>query len=142
MSQNDKPNRGKVSQPALFDLPPADVQPREREKVAQLIAAGKSAQAVDFAKEIHKRSHSAASETLLLEAYGARLASLLERGLEKEANALIDLARERYPSAGERLKEWSALAAARQGDPNALLEPLNNPSAGAEKHAEIGRAHV
>src|SRR5438552_2305275 len=107
MSQNYKPGRGNSAQPALFEGLPADVHPKERERVAQLIALNKSGQALDFAKDVHKRRQSGPSEALLLDAYGARVASLVERKLDREATALMDLVRERYPSAHERLREWN-----------------------------------
>lgn len=110
-----------------------DVHPKERERIAQLIAAQKSGPALDIAKDIHRRCRSAASEALLLEVYGARLVSLLDRNLGREARALMDLVRERYPAAREKLREWEALIAARRGDLSALLEPLKDPSLPAEK---------
>ena len=59
--------------------------------MAKLIALKKSGHAVDVAKEIHRRCKTAASEELLLDAYGARMASLIGRGLHREAAALIEL---------------------------------------------------
>ena len=140
MSQNYKPNQVKPLQSVqspLFELPPLDVHPKERERVEQLIAAAKSGPAVDFAKDVHKRRRSAASEALLLDAYGARISSLLERRLDKEAKALMDLVLERYPSARQRSAEWNAVVAARHGDLDALLEPLNDPGLPPDKHAAI-----
>jgi hypothetical protein len=137
MSKNHKSGRRDSSQPALFEMQPADIHPKERERVSQLIALNKSGLALDFAKDVHKRCHSAASEGLLLDAYGARLASLVERGLDREAKALMVLVRERYPSSSERLGEWNAALAARRGDWSAFLEPLNDPSLPAEKRAAI-----
>src|SRR5215471_5752786 len=98
MSQSYKPQRGDSSQAALFDTGRADVLPKERERVSQLIALNKSGLALDLAKDIHKRCRNDASEALLLDAYGARMASLVERNLDREAAALLDLVRERYPS--------------------------------------------
>ena len=137
MSKNYRSGRSDSSGPTLFELQPADIHPKARERVSQLIALNKSGLALDFAKDIHKRRHSAASEGLLLDAYGARLASLVERGLDREAKALMVLVRERYPSSSERLGEWNAVLAARQGDWSAFLEPLNDPSLCAEKRAAI-----
>jgi hypothetical protein len=94
------------SSQALFEAPAFDGHPKERERVEQFIAAGKSGPALDLAKEIHRRCHSAASEALLLDAYGARVSWLVERKLDRDAKALMDLVRERYPSARDRLREW------------------------------------
>jgi hypothetical protein len=135
MSQNYKPNQVKFVQPPLFEMPPVDVHPKERERVEQLIAAAKSGPAVDFAKDVHKRRRSAASEALLLDAYSARISSLLERSLDKEAKALMDLVLERYPSARQRSGDWNAVFAARRGDLDALLEPLNHPGLPPDKQA-------
>src|SRR3954447_5036245 len=112
MSHNDKPGRGSSPKPTPFAISPADVHldvdPRERERVAQLIALNKSRQALDVAKDLHERCPTATSEALLLDAYGARFASLIKRRLDREATALLDLVSERYPSARERLREWNA----------------------------------
>ncbi len=116
---------------------PTDVHPKERERVAQLIRSKKVEVALTVAKDIHKRCHTAASEKLLLDVYGARLESLIERKLDREATALMDMVRERYPAAGERLREWKALFAAGHGDLSALLEPLNDAALPAEKQAAI-----
>jgi hypothetical protein len=137
MPQNPIPAKGNTTQPNLFEMPLSEVHPKERERVEQLIAANKSAQALDVAKDIHKRRHSAASEALLVDAYGARLEALLERKLDREAMALMDLVRERYPSSRERVREWNAALAARHGDLSALLEPLGDASLPAEKQAAI-----
>jgi hypothetical protein len=117
--------------------PPLEVHRAERERVAKLIALKKSGHAVDVAKEIHRRCKTAASEELLLDAYGARMASLIGRGLDREAAALMELLRGRYCSAGERLHEWNAAIGARHGDFSGLLEPLNDPALPAEKQAAI-----
>ncbi len=138
MSQHYKPGGAHASQPALFEVPPPEVHPNERERIAQLIAANKSGPALDLAKDVHKRCHGAASEELLLDTYGARLASLVERNLDRDAKALMELVRDRYPASRERLSEWNAVLAARQGNLNALLEPLANPQLSAEKQAAIG----
>lgn len=137
MSQNHEAGRSNSSQPTSFEAQPAEVHSKERERVAQLIALNKSERALDFAKDVHRRCRSAASEALLLDAYGARFASLVERKLDRDAAALMDLVRERYPSSRERLCEWNAALAARNGDLSALLESLNDPSLPAEKQAAI-----
>src|ERR1700687_6232778 len=102
MSQNHEPGR-RHSSPTPFEAPPAEVHSKDRERVAQLIALNQSGRALDFAKDVHKRCRSAASEALLLDTYGVRFASLVERKLDREAAALMDLVRERYPSSRERL---------------------------------------
>ena len=137
MSHKYQPRPDEAVQEALIERVSVDVHPKEKEKVAQLIAAGKSGPALDFAKDVHKRRRNPSSETLLLDAYGARLASLVERNLEKEARVLMDLVGERYPSSGDRLREWNALLAARHGDLSALLEPLTDSGLPAAQQAAI-----
>jgi hypothetical protein len=93
-------------QELLLEVPPAtDVPAKERAQIAQLIANGKLGFALDIAKQVHKRCNNAASEALLVDAYVARISSLAERNLEREAMALIDLIRQRYPKAADRLRE-------------------------------------
>jgi hypothetical protein len=149
MSHKYQPRPNASVQEALIEPVSIDVHPKEKERVAGLIAAGKSAQALDVAKDVHRRRHNPSSEALLLDAYDARLASLVERNLDREAKAVMDLVRERYPSAGDRLHEWNAIIALRHGDPGALLELLTHPGSPeglpAEKQAAIAaqvRSHV
>ena len=137
MSHKYRPRLDDSAQPSLIEPVSVDVHPNEKERVAQLVAAGKSGAALDFAKDVHRRRHNASSEVLLLDAYGARLASLVERNLDREAKALMDLVRERYPSSGDRLREWNAIFAARHGDVSALVEPLTDAGLPAEKQAAI-----
>jgi len=137
MSHKYKPYTSNGAQPALVEPVQIDVQPSERQKVEQLIAAGKSGLAVDFAKDVHKRRHNVSSEELLVDAYGARIRELLGRNLDRDANAVMELVRERYPLSAGRLREWRAIAAARRGDLGALLEPLTDPGLPPEKQAVI-----
>jgi hypothetical protein len=116
---------------------PAEVQPRDREHIAQLLALKKTEQALDTAKDIHRRCGNRDSEALLLDAYVARVGSLIERGLERDASDLITLVRERYPAAAQRLRPSSAVLLARRGDLAPLLEPLNNPPVAPEAQAAI-----
>jgi len=108
--------------------------------VRQLIANGKSKVALDGAKGIHKAQGTAASEALLVDAYAARIRSLLGQSLAVEAKALIDLVRDRYPSARERLEELTASAAARAGTLDELVGPLNDPAITHERRSAIENA--
>src|ERR1700689_4164262 len=71
----------------------------EEISIRQLLAHGKSKTALDRAKDLHKALASAASEALLIEAYAGRIQALLDQNLALEAKSLIELVRERYPSA-------------------------------------------
>ena len=108
--------------------------------VRQLIANGKYKVAVETAKEIHKAQSTAASEALLVDAYAARIQSLIDQNLAAEANALRELVRERYPSARERLNGCNGSAAMHAGRFAELLQPLNDPDLSAERRAAIEAA--
>jgi len=138
--ENKRADREPV-QELLLEMPPAgDIPAKERAQVAQLIANGKFGFAVDIAKQVHKRCNNAASEALLVDAYVARISSLAERNLNREAMALIDLIRQRYPKAADRLRDAVAVFDARKGEPAALLELLDDPACPAEKRAAIAKS--
>src|SRR5207249_277047 len=103
--------------------PPSALSAATEASVRQLIANGKQKVALEKAKEIHKAQHSAASEALLVDAYAARISSLMQQNLALEAKSLLDLARERYPSSRARLDQLLAPAAARAGDVAGLVQP-------------------
>src|SRR5260370_8689724 len=85
-----------------------EVTAQESAQVAQLIANGKFGFAVDIAKQVHKRCGNAASETLLMDAYVARISSLVERNLEADAHALMQVFLQRYQSARSRFPPFAA----------------------------------
>ncbi len=105
----------------------------------QLIANGKSRTALENAKEFHKAQHSGVSEALLLDAYAARIQSLLDQNLATEAKALLDLVCERFPGAKARLDALKAGASAKGGDLAALLQPLNDPELSPDLRAAIDK---
>lgn len=108
--------------------------------VRQLIANGKAKVALETAKEIHKAQGTAASEALLVDAYGARIQSLIDQNLAVEAKSLLQLVQERYPSARERLKERNGPVGTHAARLEELLTPLNDPQLGAEHRAAIEAA--
>src|SRR5439155_1569919 len=91
--KHSKPHFHSPAAPALNGQ--ADSKAAEA-SVRQLIANGKSKVALDGAKGIHKAQGTAASEALLVDAYAARIRSLLGQGLAVEAKALIDLVRDAF----------------------------------------------
>ena len=105
--------------------------------VRQLIANGKSKIALENAKQFHKTQATTASECLLLDAYQARIQGLLDQNLAGEAKALVDLVRERFPAARNRLETVGVAAAARAGDLAELLRPLNDTELSLERRAAI-----
>jgi tetratricopeptide (TPR) repeat protein len=113
--------------------------------IRQLIANGKFKTALEDAKEFHKAQRTAASESLLVDAYEARIQSLLDQNLTVEAKSLLDLVRERFPSAQARLDGCVTTVSARAGDLASLLEPLNHSELSADRRASIDQvilAHV
>ena len=108
--------------------------------IRQLIANGKYKTALDQAKDNHKKQSTAASEALLLDAYAARIQSLLAQNLLREAQSLMDLVCERYPGARARLESISASVAARTNTLDDLLRPLNDPLLSPEHREAIEQA--
>ncbi len=106
-------------------------------RVRQLIANARHKTALEQAKDVHKTYRSAASEALLIDAYAGRIRDLIRQNLAVEANALVDLVRERYPAAAGRLAGLTASAAARAGKLEQLIAPLNDPSLAEEQRAAI-----
>jgi len=73
--------------------------------VRGLIAGKHSKAALEAAKNLHKRHATPASESLLLEAYQARMGDLLRHGMLVEARSLMDLVIGRFPSATVQLED-------------------------------------
>ncbi len=141
MSGDNKRSDRQPFQELLLEIPPTgDVPAKERAQIAQLIANGKLGFALDIAKQVHKRCNNAASEALLVDVYVARISSLAERNLEREAMALIDLVRQRYTRAADRLRGVVAVFDARKGAPDALLKLLDDPACPDEKRAAIAQS--
>lgn len=118
----------------------APTSPVDESSVRQLIANGKSKAALDRAKEIYKSNQSASSEALLLDAYGARIRSLLEQNLELEAKSLLELVRQRFPESGPHMEDVLASMAMRGGRIEDVLKPLSDPQLPADRRAQIEHA--
>jgi len=106
----------------------ASVPIPQEEDVRALLAKGKTKPAVELAREIHKRCGWPETEALLVEAYAARIRSLLKTGLKEEAKALFELVRKRYRSAAARFADVGVLVSASSGNLEELLRPLNDPA--------------
>jgi hypothetical protein len=111
----------------------------QEQEVRAMLARGSTKPALEQAKKIHKQLGTQTSEALLLDAYVARIRSLLEHGLVVEAKALLELVRERYPSAKDKLADVDVKVAVRQGSWDEVMGALNGPAIPAEKRAEIER---
>lgn len=108
--------------------------------IRQLIANGKSKVALDSAKDLHKRAPSASTEALLIDAYCARIASLLDHKMAIEAQSLTDLVRQRFPAHASKLDSLSACAAARADSIDALVAPLADAALDPARRATIETA--
>src|SRR6266704_823543 len=124
--KKNRPSPGAAAAPVLNG---AALSAGAEASVRQLIANGKHKVAVETAKEIHKAQATAASEALLVDAYAARIQSLIDQNLAAEAKALLELVRERYPSAGMDA-----------GWLEELVRPLNDPELSAERRTAIEAA--
>ena len=115
--------------------PKPPTNPTNPNTIREWIADGKYKQALDAAKDFHKSAESADSESLLLEAYAARIDALARNGMEQEAEALRSLVRERFP-------DFSRVSAG-SDDPNslgalaAMLSPLADPACSPEVRKEL-----
>ena len=105
--------------------------------IRQLIVNGKFKTALDRAKELHKARGTAASESLLIDAYAARIESLIQQNLVLEAKSLIELVQERFPSSKPRLQALGMSAAAHSGALDELVKPLTDPNLSLELRSSI-----
>jgi len=131
MSENFKTSNISASTPVTGSAAEASVR--------QLIANGKDKTAVERAKDIHKTLGTPESEALLIDAYLARIQSLIRQNLATEASALVELVGQRYPSARVRLEELANSAALRSGMLDEVLRPLGDPSLQLDRRAAIER---
>lgn len=115
----------------------SSLKPEDIRKVKDSIERGSSKKAVDYAKTIHKRYNNPDSEKLLVEAYLARIDSLIEKKMYSEARSLTELVESRYSSARQHTGSTMLIAAARDGDVNALADKLNSPDVSKDQKARI-----
>jgi hypothetical protein len=115
----------------------ARLLPEEAERVREQIAGRHSKAALQMAKELHKRCASAESESLLVEAYQARIDDLLKLGMTVEAKALIGIVNERFPAAAKRLANQRREIDAAEGKLDDIVGPLADPNLPAEDRERI-----
>ena len=96
-------------------------------EVHRLIAADKSKQAVELAKDEYKRCNTPDSERLLVDAYLARIRQFQEKGAAEDARTLLKLVRERFPAHAQRLADLERQTAAMSGNIGELVSPLARP---------------
>jgi hypothetical protein len=81
-----------------------------RPHVEDLLARGKTRDAVEAAKRLYKETRSVEAEALLVDAYAARIRALIATGMSREARELASLVVERHPGTGCASCRWSARA--------------------------------
>jgi hypothetical protein len=111
--------------------------PVEAARVRELIAGQHSKAALQLAKDLYKRWAAAESETLLVEAYTARIDDLLKLGMMVEAKALLAIVRERFPASLPRLAELGREISALDGRLEEVVSPLRDPSLSWEERERI-----
>src|SRR6185437_1090913 len=109
---------------------PAATQSPSTDALAQiraLLHAGKCKQAVELAKEYHKRTATPESEFTLVQAYVARIQQFQAKGAFEDAATLIKLVRERFPQHQSALSAAEIRTAAGRGKIDDLVRPLLKP---------------
>jgi hypothetical protein len=109
----------------------------EAARVRELIAGQHSKAALQLAKDLYKRWAAAESETLLVEAYTARIDDLLKLGMMVEAKALLAMVRERFPASLPRLAELGREISALDGRLEEVVGPLRDPNLSSEERERI-----
>ncbi len=105
--------------------------------VAHLLAAGNTKSAVETAKRAHKQFDSQESESLLCEVYAARVKSMLAKGMDEEAQTLLEMAQSRHPAGAQIFEELALHVSAKAGRFDALLAPLSDPDLPADARRRI-----
>jgi hypothetical protein len=96
-----------------------------RPHVEDLLARGKTRDAVEAAKRLYKETRSVEAEALLVDAYAARIRALIATGMSREARELASLVVERHPGTRVRIMPLVRESAARaDGDLGPLLTAL------------------
>jgi hypothetical protein len=109
-------------------------------EVERLIAAGKCKQAVELAKQEHKRCATPQTERRLAQAYLARIEQFQNKGMAKDAQTLLALVRQRFPEQRDGLMRLEVRSAAANGLVNDLVAPLASGTAAPEVRAHIEEA--
>jgi hypothetical protein len=110
------------------------------EQVASLLAAGKAKQAVELAKDLHKRLNTPQSQQLLVDAYVARIQQFQQKGAAQDARVLIELVATRFPTHRGQLDGVLLKSAAAEGRLDQLVAPLARTDLSAELRQTIETA--
>jgi hypothetical protein len=115
------------------EKPPA----MEVQRIRELIAGRHSKAAVGLAKDLHKRSGTAETEALLLDAYHCRIEDLLSLGMAVEAGSLLQMVEEQYPSSRSRTVDLQREVAAKSGRLDEIVAPLEDANLAPEVRERI-----
>ena len=107
------------------------------DEINRLISKGKAKAAVSKAKLYHKHHGTDKSETLLVDAYAARIREMLSKRYHVEAKTLLELIRERYNCPDRLLTELDGLIAIQEGRVDELVRPLDDPDISPERRTTI-----
>lgn len=108
--------------------------------VNALIASGKCKQAVELAKEHHKRANTVESRRLLVQTYVARIEQFHSKGMGKEAQTLLEMVQQRFPAERHLLEETQVKTLASGGRIDELLRPLASEQISPGVRASIENA--
>ncbi|HEV2134624.1 MAG TPA: hypothetical protein VGR47_10175 [Terracidiphilus sp.] len=111
--------------------------PESAERVRELIAGRHSKAALQVAKDLHKREATAESETLLVNAYRARIEDLIRLRMTVEAKALFEIVRQRFPAAVPRFSEIERELCVLDGRLDGIVAPLRDPNLAAADRERI-----
>jgi tetratricopeptide (TPR) repeat protein len=136
MSQKQNKKNGPASN-AVPNVGGAHLLQEEIERVRELIAGRHSKSALQLAKDLFKRSSTAESEALLIDAYKVRIDDLLKLGMTVEAKTLLGIVRERFPSALPRMTELGREICAQDGKLEEVVAPLADRELPAEVRDRI-----
>lgn len=109
----------------------------DAERVRELIANRHSKAALQLAKDVHKRDATADSESLLIDAYRARIEDLIQLRMTVEAKALFAMVRERFPAAVPQMAELERELSVLDGRLDEIVEPLGDAELPAEDRERI-----
>ena len=94
----------------------------------ELIEGKHSKAAVETAKELHKRHPTPSSEALLMDAYQARIHSLMEHGMSIEARSLLNLVIQRFPPVRTRWEQLVLEVRMQEGNLDEFVAPFTDPN--------------
>ncbi len=109
-------------------------------EVQRLLNGGKCKQAVELAKTHYKQLDTAESRHLLVQAYLAHIAEFQHKGMAEEAQTLLSLVLQRFPSERQQLEKVEVVAAATAGRLADLLRPLTSEQTSPETRSLIEAA--